>query len=56
MVLVTSEGASNYDVVNMDEHTQTLKSFGALSKVPFGDSSFGICSRVTPVITTANFS
>lgn len=56
IVLVTSDGTSNYDAVNMDEHTQTLKSFGALSKLPFGDRSFGICSRVTPVITTANFS
>ena len=40
----------------LNEHTQTLNAFGALSKLPFGDSSFGICSRVTPVISIGNFS
>ena len=31
-------------------------SFGALSRVPFGDSSFGICSMVIPVINIESFS
>ena len=36
--------------------TTILKSFGALERLPFGVSSLGICSNVTPVITIGSFS
>ena len=37
-------------------HTRTLKSRGALDRLPVGVSSLGMCSTVTPVTTTDSFS
>ena len=42
--------------VNFDTLTTSMISFGALSRLPFGDNSFGICSMVMPVIDTASLS